>query len=92
MRPDHRRGVGEELATRERRPERLVNLRHHPRLEDRHVSHTPVVASWGGPILRRAPDTIVVITLRATLGLDDDRVRSPTRVGQLLLSENLARS
>jgi len=54
MRPDHRRGVGEKLTTRERRPEPLVNLGHHPRLEDRHVSHTPVVAS-GGLILRRAP-------------------------------------
>jgi len=32
------------LATRERRPEPLVDLGHHPRLEDRHVSHTPVVA------------------------------------------------
>jgi len=49
MRPGHRRGVGEKLTTRERRPEPLVNLGHHPRLEDRHVSHTPVVASWGGP-------------------------------------------
>jgi len=44
MRPDHRRGVGEKLTTRERRPEPLVDLGHHPRLEDRHLSHTPVVA------------------------------------------------